>query len=247
MAIYRMKSLPNLAQSKDSSDAMVATFARSHGISSLSYKEYKYLYVAAVMDKLALGAGSSFPSNLTMSFCLKNARDDAEIEAGKKGFDLPGVSGALIAEYNRIEKLTLNAPTFRAHILAREAQALCLSAIISEISKTGGSSVFWGNLSSGSYALDSLADYRKDLKEGLVPKAKLSDFAYLARRLIQSAFKIILQIGPVASVRHLLPVSLLCAKGGFENEEKKGMQVTLDFSEVKTAGKFAAGAGWRLS
>lgn len=231
MAIYRISALPKIYKSSDRRDSMVAHYLFSRGMPSVSHREYKYLYIAATVSTLARRADSEFSFQIAMDHCLAFAKIDSDLEAGKAKLALPGVPTHILQDYNRIERLTLEATTFRSHILAREEQAICLSEMISEISHLPSRAPFWDSVCGGSYVLDTLVDYWKDRKDGLVKKAKFSDFAYLAKRFAKHTFDVLRQLG-AGALFELVPVVLLCAKGGFDNEKKKNEQKKIEFPQI---------------
>lgn len=222
MAIYSASCLPRLARSKDRLDRKAMEFLKRKGIFEISYKEYKYLRVGiTAMDvSRKLSGGSPKNTDEYFCFCLKAASQDDEVEKGAE-FRLPCLAKEDLDVFNANSRAELGAGSFKSYIAARERFGNEAGGIFGAMVGDAWHQYFWKSIACAAFMIDTAADYRKDVKSGIVARASASDLLELAGKIKKYCWEVIRQLGIISTFRMLFVPTIHAIMGGFEDERKK--------------------------
>ncbi len=224
MAIYNIKKMVRLADSKDWKDRQISEFAKRNREPSITYKNYKFLRLALQVEdiQVALTGRGLAKKEEFLRVWLAASKADSQIEQSKKAILCDMVGGAPPEARSLLEG-EVKAQTFREYFSIREKIGFMIAKFICGCAGDFSRLRFWKNLSAATMLFDTAVDFFKDRREGLVKNVRPSDFPVLLSRLASYSIKAVFELGIANSIKTLWCPVLMTIKGGFERKSLRNM------------------------
>ena len=223
MVIFKQNNLGRkLSTARKGADLRVLEFLKSAPLNEISYREYKYLHVqdSAIRLNEALTGKKVQNRKEIMQFALWVASADESIEKSAK-IDRPELGASGLDYVITLWMLEGLSKTYKQYTATRERIGLEVGKFYNNLFGNKPHIEVWSHLAVAMNMIDSIADMRKDVKDGQVPKPNATDILRISWLAIKYSVKTIAKIGIVNSLRFLSIPTICTIKGGFENSEKK--------------------------